>query len=365
MAVSQQENIYYDLAAIKEIPILSVADLMGISVQKKGRNHWCKVRQEEVPSVILHEDRNTFYDFGNQVHGDVISFVQYAKDMTPGEAIRFLGESFSIAPSMSRQELLHRPLTNWEYSRIGLYGDLASKNITFPIDKLTLSELCEMSQYYQMPMNKLKKVEPGVYRSLILKKAVPHVEALRNSYYLDVWNYFHLCYAMGDNSIDLFRSQKVRKRFEKDTAALNRSEKILYRACKNAGMDVKEPGRHDPVSVIRKLLHGDLAINLGNISEKDLTVQAKRLGCSVSKVRIPLYAYFDDRLLSFGHAAHYLGGRVTVQYLSFHEKELAPILKELQEIPDRVLEQRIAQHVDDDIVPQAPKKEIQKNFEIY
>jgi len=364
MAISQQEHLYYDISAIKEIPILSVADRMGIGVEKRGKNYWCKVRQETVASVILHPDRNTFYDFGNQTHGDVISFVRYAQNMTPGEAIRYLGENFDLTPSVSRQELLLRPLTNWEYRQIGLYGDLASKNIVFPIDKLSLDELCEMSQYYQMPMNKLAKKEPGVYRSLIRNKAEPYVENLRNSYFLDVWNYFHLCYALGDNSINLFQAQKVRNRFSEETQALNRAETLLHRAKKTAGMEAPEPQRYDPVSVIRKLLHGKLPIVLGNISDKDLALQAKRLGGAVLEAQLPLYAYFDDRLQCFGHAAEYQGGKVTVKYLSFNQKELAPILKELQQAPDRELEKRISEKQNNDPSFVPPKKEIYKNHEI-
>ena len=365
MAIFQQEHLYYDISAIKEIPILSVADRMGIDVVKRGKNYWCKVRQENDPSVILHPDRNSFYDFGNQEHGDVISFVQYVQDITPGEAIRYLGENFALTPSVSRQELLLRPLTNWEYRQIGLYGDLASKNIVFPIDKFTLDELCEMSQYYQMPMNRLAKKEPGVYRNIIRNKAAPFVENLRNSYYLDVWNYFHLCYALGDNSINLFQAQKVRNRFSKDTQALNRAEKLLYRAKKTAGMNESEPQHHDPVAVIRKLLHGKLPIVLGNISDKELALQAKRLGGSVLEKQIPLYAYFDDRLQCFGHAAQYQGGKVTVKYLSFHDKDLSPILEELRQTPDRELEKRIEEKTEVKAKIAPSKKEFHKNYEIY
>lgn len=365
MTTSQREHLYYDISAIKEIPILSVADRMGIAVEKRGKNYWCKIRQEQNPSVILHPDRNTFYDFGNQVHGDVISFVCYAQDIKPGEAIRYLGENFALTPNVSRQELLLRPLTNWEYKQIGLYGDMASKNIVFPIDMLSLEELCEMSQYYQMPMNKLSKEEPGVFRTLIHNKAEPFVENMRNSYYLDVWNYFHLCYALGDNSINLFQAQKVRNRFNKDTRDLNRAERLLYRVKKTAGLEAPEPQRHDPVSVIRNLLHGNLSIVLGNISHKDLDLQANRLGGSVYEAKIPLYSYFDDRLQCFCHAAQYQGGKVTVRYLSFNKKELAPILEELQKMPDRELEKRIEEKVEEKQTLAQTKKEFHKIYEIH
>ena len=66
-------------------------------------------------------------------------------------------------------------------------------------------------------------------------------------------NYFHLVFALGDDSIRLYRGQKVRERFREDTKALNMAERILYRACKNASLEASEPPRHDPVEVIRRL----------------------------------------------------------------------------------------------------------------
>lgn len=365
MAVSEQSKLFYDISAIKDIPILDVADRLGIHVQKRGKNYWCKVRDEKNPSVVLHPDRNSYYDFGNQAHGDVISFVQYARNLSNGAAIRYLGETFGLEPNMTQQQLLDRPLTNWEYSRIGLHGDMATKNFVFPIEEASMDELCEISQYYQMPLNKLSEKEPEVYRDLIQQTAVPFVDALRNSYYLDVWNHFHLVYAMGDNSINLFRSQKVRDRFREDTTALNRAERILFRACKNAGLEVPEPLQHDPVSVIRQLLHGNLTITLGNRNSATLCEQAQQAGCLVCEADLPFYSYFDDRLLSFPHAAQYRAGKVTVQYLSSDASSIDPILEDLRSIPNRSLEQKIALAQQKKLSQGPSKKEKPKNLEIH
>lgn len=342
MKHSGEEQRFYDLTAIKEIPILSVADALGIHIVKRGRNHWCKIRNEKDPSVILHTDRNFFYDFGNQAHGDVIHFVQYAMNVSFSEAIRYLGETFGLVPKVTRQELLQRPLTNWEYSRIGLYGDMATKNFVFPIETATTAELSEMASSFRMPLNALQKQEPEIYRELIQKTAIPFVENLRSKYFLDVWNYFHLAYALGDNSIRLYRSEKVRERFHEDTKALNTAERVLYRACRNAGLESPEPLRHDPVEVIRQLLHGSLTISLGPADSEDLVKLARETGCEVCNDSLPFFAYFDDRLQAFTHSADYQGGKVTIKYLSTDRDNLRSILDELRQIPDRPLEQKIA-----------------------
>lgn len=352
MSFSQQSNLFYDLSAIKQIPILSVAEQMGIDVQKRGKNFWCKVRDENEPSVVLHPDRNSFYDFGNQEHGDVIHFVQYAQGISAGAAIRYLGETFGLEPSMTRQELLDRPLTDWEYSRIGLHGDLATKNFVFPIETASLDELCEMSMAYQKPLNALCKEDPEVYRDIIQKTAVPYVETLRNNYYLSVWNYFHLTFTMGDNSIQLYRSSRLRERFSSDTAALNRAEQVLYRVQRNAGLTPPEPPYHDPVNIVRQLLHGDLTISLGNTDKEGIASLAKNSGCKVCDASLPFDAYFDEALLCFPHAAIYRAGQVTVYFLSSNQEEIEPLLGALRQKPNSTLEQMIE--------ASAPKRHIMK-----
>ena len=342
MAFSNQQKLFYDISAIKQIPILSVAEQMGIAVQKCGKNFWCKVRDEEKPSVVLHPDRNSFYDFGKQEHGDVIHFVQYAQDISAGAAIRYLGETFGLEPCMTRQELIDRPLTDWEYSRIGLHGDLATKNLVFPIETASLDDLCEMSMAYQKSLNALCKEDPEVYRDIIQKTAVPYIETLRSNYYLSVWNYFHLTFLMGDNSIQLYRSSRLRERFRSDTAALNRAEHILYRAQRNAGLAPSEPPHHDPVNVVRQLLHGDLTISLGNTDKEGIASLAKTSGCKVCEASLPFDAYFDDNLLRFPHAATYQAGQVTVYYLSADQRDIHPILGKIQQQSNPPLEQLIA-----------------------
>lgn len=333
MALSQQSELFYDISAIKQIPILSAAEQLGISVEKRGRSFWCKVRDEANSSVILHPDKNFFYDFGNQEHGDVIRYVQYVKGISAGAAIRYLGKAFGLKPCMTHQELMNRPLTDWEYEKIGLHGDMTSKNLVFPIETATMDELCELSSYYRKPLKTLCREDPQVYRELIENKAVPYVENLRNCYYLSILNDFQLTYAMGDNSIQLYRSQALEERFQSDTQSLNRVERILSRAYRTAGLEPQEPSQHDPVTALRKILHGEITISLGTADKQALSVLSAKLACSVEQTTIPPHTYFDDRLSNFLYNAEYKAGVITVQYLSADEEVIKPILQELQQSP--------------------------------
>lgn len=64
---------FYDLNRLKQIPITDVAQRLGVALERRHNGTWCKVRKESVPSTIIHTEKNTFYDFGTNTGGDVIS----------------------------------------------------------------------------------------------------------------------------------------------------------------------------------------------------------------------------------------------------------------------------------------------------
>jgi len=132
---------FYDLAEIKDIPILDVCGFLGIDVHKQGKNHWCRIRMEKTPSVILHPENNTFYDFGNGRHGSCIDLVSYATGKTFSEAVYTLGDAFHLTPlSPSEVKRRFRRMSSSDYARIGLYSDLATKNFQFPVEHFSLKK---------------------------------------------------------------------------------------------------------------------------------------------------------------------------------------------------------------------------------
>lgn len=72
---------FYDLNRLKQIPITDVAQRLGVALERRHNGTWCKVRKESVPSTIIHTEKNTFYDFGTNTGGDVISFVGYVAEL--------------------------------------------------------------------------------------------------------------------------------------------------------------------------------------------------------------------------------------------------------------------------------------------
>lgn len=304
---------FYNLDSIRSIPILDVCDYLGIDVVKRGKNYWCKVRPENQASVVLHPDRNTFYDFGNQQHGNNIGLVQYARGVSAGEAIRLLADGFDIAPTQSKEDLLIKPLNMWEYQKIGLHGDMATKNLVFPVTIASTDELLDMEYAYKMPMNMLRKKDPKAYRWILENKAIPYVENKRQLYFLSVWNHYDFLHSFGHH-VEFFNSEKTCAKFEKATRDLEQSEWALYKACYGTGLAVAEPQRRDPLRVWSHLVQGKLEISLGPFTREEIEKESANLNCRIVTKEISYDTYCSLHLDGHPHAAIFNTKAVTMLY---------------------------------------------------
>jgi len=287
------EKPTYILTKIKDIPILDVCDYLGINVNKRGRDYWCKVRPERNPSVILHTDTNTFYDFGNQKHGSSIDLVCYATGKSFEEAVYALGKAFDLAPE-SETEKRHRfrTMSRTDYLRIGLHSDLATKNFTFPIEHLPLNKLVEIERKYKMSMNDLRSKHPKVYERLIREKAIPFVENQKNLYYFEVWNYYTLLQSF-NNTYLFYDSERTLNRFSEQSKALERVERSLVKACLNTSFNPPEPAIYDPIRIITLFEQNRLTISLGNKSFDEIKNQFRD---KVASLKLEHETFFDKRM---------------------------------------------------------------------
>lgn len=334
MATPETEALFYDIDKLNQIPILSAAGALGLSVQIQGSNHWCQRRSEDASLVYLDPALNAFYDFGTNIHGDVIRFVRHCTGFSPMEAVSFLAEHFDIVPTLTREEFYGRPLSNWEYKKIGLHGDMTTKNLGFPIDSNAVQMLYQLGDEQSMALSELQAKHPAFYKQLILTKALPFVAFLRNSYQRDILSFFYASFPPGERGLHAMHQEALLECFAKDTANLNRCERILYRAGLLAGLELPEPTRHDPVVLIQRMLQGDLTLTLGNCSFNQLSVLADRSGCRILETDIPADSYFNDRLSSIGHSAIFHGGNVLLQYLSSDEAEIMSSIGSLERLDD-------------------------------
>lgn len=318
--MEKNEERFYDISAIRRLPILSVAEHLGLTTDKRGENYWCQVRQDSPASVALHPDLNSFYDFDTMTHGDPIRFTEFVKQISRSESISFLGKSFGLKPTLSYDDLLNLPLSNWEYHKIGLHGDLAAKNFGFPLDERAIQNLQQLEQSPGISLNEVQTQLPVIYRDIVQQKAVPYVERLRNRFHRNILTNTYSFFS-SDGSDLVLHVDDMQNQFAKASADLNRIEHILYRAERNAGFAVSEPVRHDPVSVVQQLRQGTLSVALGNVSQEDLISMVKQRNLSILSASVPLSKYLDPQLQRCSHTAEYSAGKVTLQYLS-SDKEL-------------------------------------------
>ena len=78
---------------IKSIPILDTFLRLGYQPKKRGNNKFvipCPLHNEKDPSLMIYEDKNSWFCFGCKKGGDNIRFIEELKDCSYGEAIDFL-----------------------------------------------------------------------------------------------------------------------------------------------------------------------------------------------------------------------------------------------------------------------------------
>lgn len=331
----------FDLSAIRSIPICDVCCALGLDVEKHGRNLWCKVRQEQHASVILHSDTNTFYDFGNGRKGSVIDLVQYSRNCSTGEAIRFLGKSFGIEPSLKQDDLISAPMSDWEYQVIGLHGDRAGKNISFPVETATTDELLDLSYAYQMPMNQLRRESPNSYEDLLRDKAIPYVLSLRNQYYLSVWNYYDFLCTFQKGYL-FYDTDKTRAKFQKGKESLERADRILSKAVLHTAVEPPDPQNYDPFRILSRIQQGRLNVSLGPLEQLQVSWEARYENCRIRGEQISYDDYFSLTLDPYRHSADFNGKFVQLFYLAKDEGEILPQIRKLRKHRKPSLTQQIS-----------------------
>ncbi len=299
----------YSLADVKSVSILDVCDRLGITVSRRGKHYWCKLRDECNPSTVLHPEHNSFYDFGTQQHGSNIDLVCTVTGKSFPDAVRYLGETFDLTPeTYAEKRDRFRIMSRTDYARIGLHADLATKNFVYDIAHYPPDKLLDIELRYQMPMNTLRKEHPETYARIIRDKDIPYVHQLRELYYLDVWNYYSLLQSTG-RAFLFYDSERTQAHFAERTNALEQAERSLYKAGQGTGLRIPEPAHYDPLRVISLMLTDRLTISLGTCSKKDLTRQPAHPCTSFS---VSHNTFFASDLSTFSYAADLSKDRVTI-----------------------------------------------------
>lgn len=315
---------FYDLNRLKQIPITDVCQRLGVTVERRHNGLWCKAREEGVPSTTIHEGKNTFYDFGTNAGGDVISFVGYILELERKDAIRQLADMYHIEPVNPRTGYQSSELTDWEYNQIGLYGDMATKNFDFDMERMPIERIYEISNLYDMPMNELKKKHPKTYERIIRQKALPYLREMRNSYLLHVWNRYQVAREIGNPQ--LFYHGDLKSVFGDEIRELTNAERVLRRAVKDTSIKLPSAREYDPVKDLDLLSKGEIKPGLSEVGYSEMQAAAKRAGCAVRYTVMDYSKYLASGLDQQFHTAFFKAGRVVVGYLEKDWMKIKPVL---------------------------------------
>lgn len=334
---------FYDLEQIKQIPIQEVCQRLGINLEKKGGSFWCKLRSERTASTKLYTDSNTFYDFGSHERGDNIGLVSTYNNVDRGEAITLIANAFGISPVNPRSGLGVNELTLWDYEKIGLDGQLATKNFDFDLIRQGIDRVSELSARYAMPMNDLKRSYSFIYARLLKQRALPYVRDLRNIYYMDLFGAYNLAKAVG--SLDVFHRAVQNGEFAGQIKELQNAERILKRACQGTQIDAWPVGEYNPEQDIEKIIAGTVKIPLGNASYQELKHLSEQEKSPVKYRTVSLDGFLSktDGLGAFAHSAFLKDGNVVVGYLEKDNAQIKPLLDQIRIPFKESLNQKIAQ----------------------
>lgn len=340
--VQRKQKKLYDKNKIKQIPILDVCALFGIPVEKKGARYWCRARsQEKDPSTVVNTDTNTFYDFGTLERGDVISFTQYITGVDMYTAMEHLADAFHIDPIDPHQKRDPYEVSDWEYKKIGLHADFATKNFVVDSECLDFRRYLMLLDKYGIPMNELREKHPKTYERILRQRALPYVRELKNEYYMDLWSEYKFANEVGGPKLffDVLQQEgsSLQIQFSSQIKELKDAERIFAKACH--GTEIKfPPGKeYEPQKDLELLSQGEIRPTLSQYSYNYLQKAAKDAGCPI-RYRVADYTkYICSDMDQYLHSAFFKAGLVYVGYLEKDKTVLTPILNKLRpdEEPDK------------------------------
>lgn len=317
---------FYDLDQVRSLSILEVAELCGIDVKRVGRSYWCKLRSEKTASTKLFLDNpsgyHSFFDFGVNEGGDVIAFASKAMSVEWQNALEFLAESFYIEPINNIEYQNRNELTDYQYEKIGIQGDLATKNLDFDLEKYSMESAQKFSDKYHMTVNKLRTTYPEFYTyKILMGKAIPFVSNLRNEYYAKLYNHYLLAKSLNvTNPTEL--SDSSLSKFEKFRVELTNAEKLLHKAAKGTSMEERLPlKQYDVRTDYQALIEGVVSFQIGDISYNDIKQQARQQDVVVHYRSVMLDDYLSLRregITDVPHAAFVRGDKVNLVFLPEH-----------------------------------------------
>lgn len=314
---------FYNLDEVRSLSILDVCHAYGIEVSTRG--NFIKLRDEKTASCKLYfgdgNDNDSFYDFGSHQNGDVIKLVSVYTGCSWQEALESLASTFGIAPVNNTQYMDRNELSDLEWRKLGVYGDRATKNFDFDLEKYSIESVQRFSDKYGIPVNQLRKEYPNKYMyDIIKKRAIPHVYRMRNDYYFHLYNHLSAQLSiLGHFDLNNMSHEDLQEC--KDMCKqLTQAESLLRKALK--GTDVRYQCRqYDVLQDLTKIYKGEISFEIGKLSYAELKSESRLQGVDLRfrEVSVGDYVAMDEYgINSVGHAAFLKNDKVNIVFLPEH-----------------------------------------------
>ena len=323
---------YWDFDVINEtVPIESVLDLLGIEkIQGKYRLR----PEDDHASASIHPQRkygNTIHDFGDGNNFTPLSLTMYWKGLDRIEASRYLGEAFGVPPKYTDETLDENinKMADYEWRAIGLYPDMASKNMDLNPMVDGLHSTRQRSRRYGMSMSELRDkanelresgadVDDDVktYEQILRARAVPFVFEMRYEYFREMYDDFQLAKAI-NSDWELDKMFAVHQdSYKKLADQLTKVEFTLRKVLE--GTKVSYPfRRYRPDVDFLKVINGELAFEIGRYSRFDVSQAAYREYSQVFDTVVSLGDYYRlsrNGLEDVMHGAMQQGDKVRIYF---------------------------------------------------
>ncbi len=132
----------------------------------------------------LYTKTNSFCDFGAANYGgDTIELAKFLNDCASRyDAMEILANTFGIAPENNGYAFRSRFPSDRQLAKIGIYGDRASKNFDFHVERYGTEKAMQISEKFSITVEEMSKQYPDTYHQMLQAKAVPYVMSLRQAY---------------------------------------------------------------------------------------------------------------------------------------------------------------------------------------
>lgn len=367
MGGAMEENLMantWDFDTINQVvPIEEVLAMHGIQPMRG------KVRlrtDDDTPSAHVYKGNNTVYDFGLHNSFNPLTLTMYLQGLNPGnredwkKAAQILGETFHIPPKYTDKDNASGIawIADYEWKKIGIHPDMASKNIDFHLDRRGITEkMMQIAQRYQMPMSELRELviapkdvskveasDKGRYESILLGKAIPYAAEKRDEYFRRMYDDYESLNRLGKAMKSDMGLDKMYQMHQSDYAAmadeLTAMEAVLKKAIE--GTRVKYTFRnYYPERDFKDVVAGKIPFEIGPTSRYDVRDAAFWEKGVVFETVVLLDVYWrlmDNGLGNVQCAAKQMGDQVKLYFKSSDAGRMNYLVKTLRGKEDRLAE---------------------------